>query len=250
MDMPDERHDTMLARARDLVRALEDEDRHGADAVLDELTGRREASLFQELGRLTRELHETLNGFRLDARIASLAEEDIPDAKERLNHVIDLTEKAANRTLSAVEESIPLCEGLEREAGRLAGEWQRFTARHMTAQEFRGLSRALNDFLAATGRDATRVHGHLSEVLMAQDFQDLTGQILHRVIALVQDLEQHLVGLVAVSGQRVMPEADIPGMESPRREVHGPALPSEKEKGADVVHGQDEVDDLLSSLGF
>jgi chemotaxis protein CheZ len=148
--------------------------------------------------------------------------------------------------MTAVEESMPICESLEERATALKAEWGRFTQRKMSPDEFRDLSRRLGDFLDGVNKDAPTLRANLQEVLMAQDFQDLTGQIIHRVVQLVDEVESNLVDLVRISGQGLVAERPEEKKED-RIAASGPPVP-----GVDTgtVAGQDEVDDLLSSLGF
>lgn len=235
----------VLSVARELVAQLEAGRQEQVGDLLGELTRLRETELFREMGQLTRQLHDALNGV-LDSRLASIAEEDIPQARERLNYVITMTEQAANRTLSAVEESLPLSDGLGRRAGELGDDWDRFRRREMEAEEFRELSRAVQAFFASVSTDTARIRENLSDVLMAQDFQDLTGQVIRRVTNLVQDVEERLVGLIRLSTAGGTTSATpAPG---PSLEPEGPHVAPERRE--DVVQDQDEVDDLLSSLGF
>lgn len=244
-----------LARARELVQLMEAGDEAGAGRLIEELGQTHESVLFSQLGKLTRDLHEALNGFRRDTRLAELTRQDIPDAKERLNYVVTMTEQSAHRTLNAVEESLPLSESLAQRAGHLRAEWSRFRQREMSVEEFREVSAHLGQFLEDTERDAEKLRQALSEVLMAQDFQDLTGQVIRRVIALVQDLEDNLVGLVRVSGQRLAKPEEGEHSETAGQDAEkdhrgtGPAVSGTSDQG-DVVNGQDDVDELLSSLGF
>lgn len=244
--------DESLAQARQLVMALEVGDNDQASFLLDELARRRDSGLFQELGKLTRELHDALNNFQLDAKISTLAEHEIPDAKERLNYVITMTEQAAHRTLNAVEESLPIAEELQRRAEELHDKWVRFRRKDMDVEEFRSLVPEIDSFLDLTSGHATKLNSSLSDVLMAQDFQDITGQIIRRVINLVKDVEDNLVGLIRISGQRMGPAEKIAAKSGALSEELsrgiGPQVPGVDH--ADVVHGQDDVDDLLSSLGF
>lgn len=235
--------DDLLAQARTLVAQLEAGNESDINKTLDDLMRLRESSLFQELGKLTREFHDTLNTFRFDERVSDLTEHDIPDAKERLSYVITMTEQAAHRTLSAVEETIPLSEQLEQQAVALAAKWQRLLRREMDTGEFKALSLELNEFLPLVQGNASRIHVSLSDVLLAQDYQDITGQIIRKVITLVQDVEESLVRLIKVSGQRMLPAGERvhkSGLDGPQINANHP----------DVVVGQDNVDDLLSSLGF
>ncbi|MDH5378429.1 MAG: protein phosphatase CheZ, partial [Gammaproteobacteria bacterium] len=98
-----------LESAKNLVESITSGDSDRALDAIARLASLHESALFQELGKLTREFHEALNTFSHDDRIAELAEDDIPDAKVRLSYVIEKTDEAAHRTLSAVENSIPIC---------------------------------------------------------------------------------------------------------------------------------------------
>ncbi len=244
-------HEDYRGRVEALAESLASGNDEEATRLLDEITKLRENSLFQELGKLTREFHEALNTFRLDSRIANLTETDFPDARERLKYVITMTAQSADRSLTAVEESMPICERIEGQAQELNSQWQRFTRREVSADEFRDLSGRLTVFLAALPNDTTKLKANFNEITMAQDFQDLTGQIIKRVIALVDDLEGSLVELIRISGQNLIP-AKPKANEEPAEEgtgLHGPPVPGVDDANT-IVSGQDEVDDLLSSLGF
>lgn len=237
--------DDTIKNARDLLCALESGDEETSRAIIDQLTNIRESELFQEIGKLTRDLHNSIVNFEVDPRLADIANTEIPDAKERLNYVISMTNQAANRTLTAVEASLPVCEDLHQEAHKLNQEWTRFNSRKMTADEFRVVNRVLQSFLLKSEDQLDFIKTHLTDVLMAQEFQDLTGQVINRVIKMVEDVETHLVNLIKVSGANAMTaKKDEPILE----QGHGPAIPGVNSSG--TVSGQDEVDDLLSSLGF
>lgn len=235
-------------RVKELASSIESGNEDEAARLLDELTSLREKALFQELGRLTRDFHEALQSFRLDARIVNIASKDFPDARERLNYVINMTAESADRTMTAIEQSMPVCDRLEERAQELKNHWERFTSRQMGADEFRDLSRRLGDFLGQVATDTPTLRNNLQEVLMAQDFQDLTGQIIQRVIRLVDEMESSLVDLIRISGQGLSQsrKEEEPAEEDKIKAV-GPAVPG-LDQG--TVTGQDEVDDLLSSLGF
>ncbi|HXK58130.1 MAG: protein phosphatase CheZ [Gammaproteobacteria bacterium] len=232
-----------LELAKRLVSQLEAGNSMDAELTIDQLTGYSENNLFQEVGRLTRELHSAINDFLLDSRIAEIAKREIPDASERLSYVITMTENAANTSLGAVEKGLPLADELGNQAKILASDWKRFQERELSVDEFRILSRKLSGFLETAEAHSGVLHGKLSEVLMAQDFQDLTGQIIRKVITLIQDVEDKLVRLVRISG-------GLERQDAVRRatELAGPAVPGIDQ--GDQVNNQDDVDDLLSSLGF
>lgn len=234
--------DDNVARVRDLLACLENGDEVGAVEIIDELTSIRETELYQDMGKLTRELHDAISNFGMDDAITTMAEKSIPDARERLKYVIEKTDEAANRTLQAVEESIPICNELNSEALKLHAKWQKFTNRELSADQFRQLSKDVNNFFLNTYK-LENVKDHLTEVLLAQEYQDLTGQIIKKVINLVSDVEDKLIGLIQLTGS---PEAT--GDKDEKTTLDGPPVPSIAH--ADTVSGQDEVDDLLSSLGF
>lgn len=246
--------EVLLTSARRLVECLEAGD-SASDSVqqhLDELTRLRETQLFRELGQLTRDLHEALKAFRVDSRLNELAGE-IPDAQDRLNHVINLTEQSAHRTLAAIEESLPIVEWFGGEGHALFNRWLQFRGRELSADQFRELSRDLEIFLAGVEVNAQKMQSHLNDALMAQDYQDITGQIIRRVINLVEDVETSLVSLISLAGQgrgaETADPADKGGAERVGRDgLDGPQVPGRESAG--TVKGQDEVDDLLSSLGF
>lgn len=241
-------NDQIMTTAERLLNEMRSGNEEQAVKTLDELVKARELSLFQELGKLTREFHDALNSFRVDSRIAHITETEIPDARERLNHVITMTQSAADKTLSAVEESLPVCEALHADALTLKDQWHKFQNRELNAQQFRELAKLIDGFLASTEQKSSLLRSNLNQVLMAQDFQDLTGQVIKRVIKLVEDVEQNLVNLVRISSQKVTPSTDKHITKLSDIAPEGPQVPGVKM--ASAVSGQDEVDDLLSSLGF
>lgn len=240
--------DEGLEYAKKLVSAIEQGDESAAHNMLEELSALRESTLFQELGKLTRDLHNTLNDFQLDSKISEMTEKDIPDAKERLNHVINMTQDAAEQTLSAVEASLPISDELSEQANKLQESWERFRKRDMDVTEFRELSKEIEAFFDWLNSNTPALQTNLSNILLAQGFQDLTGQIIGKVIKLVQEVEESLVDLIRITGQKMQPQTQKDDKTGPDISAQGPVVPG-VDKG-DVVSGQDEVDDLLSSLGF
>jgi chemotaxis protein CheZ len=190
----------------------------------------------RELGRLTRELEQALERFRNDARLVTLVEKEVPDARQRLEHVIKLTDDAAHRTLDLVERSYPLAGQTAAEAQRLMDNWS-ISVDPVAARRFLVLSRT----------NMEQVRTNLNEVLLAQGYQDLTGQILRGVIRLVAEVESTLVELVKLAGDdaRALAASASPG-DDWRRGV-GPQLPGAAAGGA--VGAQQDVDALLSGLG-
>ncbi|MEN8177567.1 MAG: protein phosphatase CheZ [Pseudomonadota bacterium] len=234
-----------LEKAEALVSAIKADRDADAEQIITELSNLKENHLFTEVGRLTRELHEAINGFLLDSKIADMTNVEIPDAKERLSHVITMTQDSADRTLTAVEQSLPLVEEFAKNSESLLKEWEKLRARLLNKDDFSELSESLVAFLTQTQLDSDTLHKNLSEVLIAQDFQDLTGQIIRKVINLVHDVEEKLVKLVRITGGKM--DGKVTQHKDPN-ELEGPAIPGMDQ--GDQVNSQDEVDDLLSSLGF
>lgn len=238
----------LLNLTRNLVAALEKQDENEADRLLDQVAGLRETQLFKEVGRLTRQLHDTMVSFSVDSKITELTAHDIPDAKERLHYVIAMTEQAADQTLTAVEELLPVSDELNDRAKQLAQQWSRFLDREMPFEEFKAMSVELSQYFNQTQGSLDRIQQGLNDILMAQGFQDITGQIIRRVIDLVQELETSMVNLISISSSRVVPHAGR--AESASHELPGPVVPGVDDKAGDVATSQVDVDDLLSSLGF
>jgi chemotaxis protein CheZ len=239
-----------LDQARELVASLEAGNNEQAELVLDQMALARDSDLFKELGKLTRDLHDALSGMHADSRIADLAEKDIPDAKERLNYVVTVTEQAAHKTLNVVEECLPVAERLQSNGNALRDSWQKFRRKEMNSDDFRSLCLELDEFFDEAGDQMSNLHKGLSDVLLAQDYQDITGQIIRRVIGLVQEVEGNLVSLVRITGQKLVASGDATDTaeEDDKIKAVGPAVPGVDT--SDVVSSQDDVDDLLSSLGF
>lgn len=245
------RSDEMLETARELVAHLEASESERAGDALDRITRLRETDLFREIGQLTRELHEALKAFKGDSRLSAIADE-IPETQDRLNHVISMTEQSAHRTLTAVENSLSLVDGLAGSTEDISDRWRRFRQRDLSVEAFRTLCRDVDVFLDRVRDDGSQLQSQLTEALMAQDYQDLTGQILRRVINLVQEVEASLVSMIRLSDRRSGPpegqNAERREEKDPRGGLEGPQIPGRQ--SSDAVSGQDEVDDLLSSLGF
>ncbi|NHI00169.1 protein phosphatase CheZ [Oceanimonas sp. MB9] len=237
-----------LEQARELVALLERGDQAGADRLMTDVCMPHADALLDQVGQLTRQLHDALQEFRTDPRLPELAQTDIPDARERLNYVIDMTDKAANRTMDAVEASLPIADRLNDRIQQVMPGWRGLMQRQLELNKFKELCHQLDDFLRDSEQDADRLRQLLTEILMAQDYQDLTGQVIRRVIKLVQEVEAKLVEILSVFGRLPGVEpATVTGSAS-AIEAEGPII--NKEQRNDVVSDQDEVDDLLSSLGF
>lgn len=248
-----ERLDHMKSCAKSLNEQLESGDHQAALKTIDLLNESRDQCLYREVGQLTRKLHQSIRDFQIDPKTEDQQEalSKITDASDRLGYVVEMTGSAANKTMDLVEEALPRAAKFHEEATTLRKEWARFREEGYNVSEFKELYDRVDNFLVSSEESAEYTQGALQEILMAQDFQDLTGQVIQKVIKLVRDVEGHLLDLVIMAShvdQLAGVVHEFEESESSNDEGHGPQLNSDKRE--DVVSGQDDVDDLLSSLGF
>ncbi len=234
-----------LERLNELGEALKQGDDDEANRLIGELTTLRESALFLELGKLTREIHESINEFTDDERVVELAQDEIPDAKERLNYIITKTEEAAHKTMTAAESAMDVVDRFVQQANDIQGRWSQFRNREMSKEDFLKLSEDLDRFFGSINEESSKVKSQMTDIMMAQDYQDLTGQMIRQVITMVQEVEEKLVRLVAISGAKLAPKVK---KKEDGSQAHGPQLPTADKN--EVATSQGDVDDLLASLGF
>jgi chemotaxis protein CheZ len=197
--------------------------------------------MLARVGQMTRMLHDNLRGLGFDKLLAKAAH-DIPDARDRLDYVARMTEQAAQRVLGATEAALPLQDRIVAQADGLTQEWQSLLQAPDADPRCRALAERTLAGLAQSREDAAVTRGQLLDIMMAQDFQDLTGQVIRKVTELAQNLEQQLVQLLVDFAPQDARRETAPGL------LNGPQI----NPGAhpDVVADQGQVDDLLESLGF
>lgn len=208
-----------------------------ADAAAAQASGK----MMNQIGQLARNLHDTLRELGLTKEIERAAA-TIPDARDRLNYVANLTQQAAERVLNATEAAQPVVGQMENDAARLAKQWDMLFDKKLDVEKFVELVTQTHGFLHDVPKKTRETNGYLVEIMMAQDFQDLTGQVIKKIIAVTQEMEQQLLALLIENAQPSI-KADLPiGL------LNGPVInPAGRH---DVVTSQDQVDDLLESLGF
>lgn len=238
-----------IEQAQELVRLLENDNQAEADLLLRQLAEADQDEFFESIGKLTRQLHDSLQEFLQDPRLSTLTADELPDAQNRLQYVMQRTEEAANRTMDAVEASLPIAVEMGTEVSAILPVWDGLMNRDIDLQQFKALCHQVDGFIRRSGERSEHLHTLLTEILMAQDFQDLTGQVIRRVIELVQEVENQLVSLLKIFGedyqQAAHKNAEKAGVN---KGPEGPVIdPNVRD---DVVNGQTDVDDLLSSLGF
>lgn len=261
-------------RARTLVSELEAGNLPAAMGLINELQFARHQVFYNEVGHLTRGLHEAIKAFSSDVgEQMSSGEEDaravMGDASDRLNYVIELTDKNAHETMDRVDRSLSLVDKLDQQSerfkellllvGQLEGEFEALNGTYDRTCELKNQSEQTISELRTT----------LTDILVSQGVQDITGQLIRRVITLVTQVEGQLVKLMDMaakveqlsslevaeavpvqkerSGQARAAEAVPAGKDKDPIQAEGPQLPKGNQ---DALCNQDDVDDLLSSLGF
>jgi chemotaxis protein CheZ len=190
--------------------------------------------VFLELGEITRLLHDTLKQLGVMPKLQEAAD-GLPDARSRLNYIATKTADAANKVLNSVDRA-------KAEQASIA-EATRAMAEAITADPVKAVaSGAVLNFVQDVEARTGRVDAHLTDIMMAQDFHDLTGQVVAKVVTLAGDLEDSLVKLLV----KVIPADQVHKVKSEM--LNGPVV--NPEGRSDVVANQGEVDDLLASLGF
>ena len=196
--------------------------------------------LVNRIGQLTRQMRESIRELGLDKGIAKVAEA-IPDARDRLGYIAQMTERAAERALNAIDVAQPIQDGLSSDAKALTKRWDAWFEHPVELDAARELVFDNRAYLAAVPKQVSATNAQLMEIMMAQDFQDLTGQVIKKMMHVIQDMDTQLLQLLI---DNAPPEKRH---DTPHGLLHGPqtvaGLP-------DAVDGQDQVDDLLASLGF
>lgn len=202
----------------------------------------KQEAIFNRIGHMARTLHDTLGQLGYD-KLVEQTVTALPDAKDRLAYVANLTEQAACRVLNATDIAGPLVDEIENGAAALGDRWDKAFANQLGVAEFKQLAEETRAYFKDQLPTKTRAtHAQLTEIMMAQDFQDLTGQVIKKVVALAQDLETGLMGALL----DVLPETKR--TEEVASLMNGPVVNAEGR--TDVVVNQEQVDDLLDSLGF
>jgi chemotaxis protein CheZ len=193
------------------------------------------------VGHMTRALHDSLRGLGLD-KLVEKAASDIPDARDRLDYVARLSEQAAKRVLDATDTAGPLQDAVESRSAELRTSWQALLDGDAGDANWRALAERSIAVMAENERAAAATRAELMNIMLAQDFQDLTGQVIGKITSIAQDLEKQLVQvLVDFAPSEIRRELDNGLLNGPQIKPEG---------NVEVVANQGQVDDLLDSLGF
>jgi chemotaxis protein CheZ len=210
--------------------------------------------ILARIGQLTRTLRDSMRELGLDKQVEAAAQA-VPDARDRLKYVATMTEQAAERALNAIELAQPMQEAMQREAQALEARWAQWYDSPLARGEAGELLAETRTFLQSVPERTQATNAQLLEIMLAQDFQDLTGQVIKKITDVVYLIEQQLLGVLL---ENIAPErreqfaasaaALMSSSGSPEALLNGPQI--NPEGRSDVVQDQSQVDDLLASLGF
>ena len=198
--------------------------------------------MYSRLGGIVRLLHDSLRELGYD-RALTEASSQITDAQDRLEYVATLTEQAANKVLNTLDEGMPAQDKLSKQAQDMSGRWDALFAGKLSLDEFKALAGDSRSFAQAVSSATEAEKARLLEIMMAQDFQDITGQLIKKVVAITKTVENELAQLLR---DNAPPETRAKLAEketAPVQLMSGPSVPS-------AAMDQDNVDDLLADLGF
>lgn len=198
-------------------------------------------AMLARVGQITRALLDRLRELGFD-KVLEKATLDIPDVRDRLNYVARMTEQAAQRVLNATDSAIPIQERIDAGADEVLQGWKATLAEPFSEARYRDMATLTMQCLADMRNDTGATKQHLLDIMMAQDFQDLTGQVIRKVTDLAHELEQQLVQFLVDYSPNEVRRESVPSL------LNGPQInPASR---SDVVADQSQVDDLLDSLGF
>jgi len=201
--------------------------------------GEHADGMFERLGGIVRLLHDSLRELGYDKALTE-ASTQIVDAQDRLEYVASLTEQAANKVLNTLDDGMPAQEVLSKQAKEMEDRWADLFAGKLSIEEFKALAGDSRTFATKVAQATEAEKARLLEIMMAQDFQDITGQLIKKVVAITKKVESELAQLLKDNAPADVRE------KIAQKEVSlmsGPSVPSE-------ALNQDSVDDLLADLGF
>jgi chemotaxis protein CheZ len=213
--------------------------------------------ILARIGHLTRQLRDSMRELGIDKHVERAALE-VPDARDRLKYIATMTEKAAERVLSAIDVAKPVQEQLQKDAAALDARWEQWFGAPIERTEVSALMADTRAFLRGVPEATTATNAQLMEIMLAQDFQDLTGQVIKKITDVVYLIEQQLLGVlvenIALERREQFAQtaaalaAEPSSTGSPEHLLNGPQVNPEGK--TDVLQDQSQVDDLLASLGF
>jgi chemotaxis protein CheZ len=201
--------------------------------------------MFERLGGIVRLLHDSLRELGYDRSLSNVATQ-ITDAQGRLEYIATLTEQAANKVLNEIDGSMPEQDTLSKNAKDMEGRWAQLFEGKLSIEEFKTLAGDSKEFATTVAAAAETQKARLLEIMMAQDFQDITGQLIKKIVAITHTAETELAQLLRDNAPPEMKAALAeakPVDSKPVDLMQGPSVPT-------AAMAQDDVDSLLADLGF
>lgn len=200
-------------------------------------TSDNEGAMYERLGAIVRVLHDSMHELGYDRSLAAVSVQ-IVDAQDRLDYVGTLTEEAANKVLNAIDLSLPVQESLVAHSAELGARWTLQAEGKLSSPDYETLASDSRQFVQTVNEAAELEKARLLDIMMAQDFQDITGQLIKKITGIIKTVEIEMAQLLLDNA----PPA-VRASLSPPKLMDGPSLSTDAMR-------QDGVDDLLGSLGF
>jgi chemotaxis protein CheZ len=204
--------------------------------------GAQDGTMFERLGGIVRLLHDSLRELGYDKALTE-ASSQIVDAQDRLEYVASLTEQAANKVLNTLDDGMPAQDVLSKKSKEMEDRWAALFEGKLSIEEFKTLAGDSRAFAQAVSEATEAEKARLLEIMMAQDFQDITGQLIKKVVIITKTVEQELAQLLKDNAPPDKRELIAQKEALEVSLMSGPSAPS-------VALNQDNVDDLLADLGF
>lgn len=250
MELDSQPFDSLLKEKAQLL--LDNLDQGNVSTAVQELLDINDArndNLYSQIGKITRGLHDAISNLEF----ANGDQDDTQrDVQARVAYVIELTQDAANKTMDLAEASTPIAAELGSASTSLRTEWAKLKNRELSASEFRELYKRIDDFLLYAEDKSNHLHDNLTNIVVTQGYQDLSGQVLQKIVNMLNGTEGDLVSLLAMAANMQSPHSESRSepatllAERPKDIIAEGPLPD----SSMTLKSQADVDDLLSNLGF